>query len=102
MKIKNINGTSDTTCVCGSWLKHWEKFSGQTAPSFCPVTACLKKDLLGAHVQKADSPDEKWYIYPLCSAHNQVKGALEVLDAYKLVSANKQQTCEKKSDSSRW
>ncbi len=25
MKIKNINGTSDNTCTCGSWLKHWEK-----------------------------------------------------------------------------
>lgn len=97
MKIKNINGTSDTTCACGSWLKHWEKFSGQTAPSFCPATSCLKKDLVGAHVQKADSSDAKWYIYPLCSAHNQSTGTLEVLGTYKLVSANKKETCEKKS-----
>ncbi len=21
--VRNINGTSDTTCKCGSWLKHW-------------------------------------------------------------------------------
>jgi len=40
MKIKNINGTSQTTCACGSWLKHWEKFSGQTV-TYCPATGAL-------------------------------------------------------------
>lgn len=95
MKIKNINGTSDTTCACGSWLKHWEKFSGQKAPTCCPATSCLETDLVGAHVQKADSSDDKWYIYPLCSTHNQSKGTLEVSSVYNLVSANKKETCEK-------
>jgi hypothetical protein len=94
VKIKNINGTSQTTCACGSWLKHWQKFSGQTG-TYCPATTCENKDLVGAHVQKANSPDNKWYIYPLCSAHNQSTGELEVADYYKLVSANKKETCEK-------
>jgi len=95
MKIKNINGTSQTTCSCGSWLKHWEKFSGQTV-TYCPVSACLKKDLVGAHVQKGGgSTDQNWYIYPLCNAHNQSTEELEVSDSYKLVSANKKETCEK-------
>jgi hypothetical protein len=94
MKIKNINGTSQTKCACGSWLKHWENFSSQKV-TFCPATECLNKDLVGAHVQKADSSDSKWYIYPLCSAHNQWTGILEVSDSYKLVSANKKETCEK-------
>jgi hypothetical protein len=96
MKIKNINGTSQTTCACGSWLKHWEKFSGQST-AYCQVSSpnCMNKDLVGAHVQKSDSSDEKWYIYPLCSAHNQSTGVLEVSDSYKLVSANKKETCEK-------
>ena len=72
MKIRNINGTSDTKCKCGSWLKHWENFSGQAVPSFCPVSACLNKDLVGAHVQKGgSSTDQKWYIYPLCAHHNK-------------------------------
>ena len=31
MKVKNLNGTSQRTCKCGSWLKHWEKFSGRSA-----------------------------------------------------------------------
>lgn len=94
MKIKNINGTSQTKCKCGSWLKHWENFSGQTA-TYCPVVGCWNTDLEGAHVQKADSSDNKWYILPLCGPHNQSTGELEVSDAYKLVSANKKETCER-------
>ena len=73
MRIKNINGTSDTTCTCGSWLKHWEKFSGQTT-QFCTEVKCLNTDLVGAHVQKADDYDSKWYIIPLCNAHNKRHG----------------------------
>jgi hypothetical protein len=94
MKIKNINGTSDTTCSCGSWLKHWEKFSRQSVTD-CPARLCYNKDIVGAHVQKADSSDNRWYIYPLCNTHNQYAGELEVSDIYKLVSANKKETCEK-------
>jgi len=94
MKIENINGTSQTTCNCGSWLKHWEKFSGQSVV-YCPATSCLKKDLVGAHVQKFNSSDKKWYIYPLCSAHNKSTEVLEVSGTYNLVSANKKETCEK-------
>ena len=94
MKITNINGTSDTTCKCGSWLQHWINFSGQSI-TYCPVGSCIKTDLVGAHVQKADSDDKKWYIYPLCSTHNKSSGKLEVSDSYKLVSANKSETCEK-------
>ena len=95
MKIRNINGTSDTTCSCGSWLAHWEIFSGQST-DFCQADGCTKKDLVGAHVQKGDgSTDQKWYIYPLCKAHNNHSGELEVSSTYNLVSANKSETCEK-------
>jgi hypothetical protein len=45
-KIKNINGTSDNDCSCGSWMKHWEKFSGQTT-QFCTEKSCIGKDLVG-------------------------------------------------------
>lgn len=94
MKIKNINGTSQTTCSCGSWLSHWGKFSGQTA-SYCSIFGCLNKNLVGAHVQKAASYDGKWYICPLCKAHNKSTEELRVSDSSKLVSANKKETCEK-------
>lgn len=92
--IKNINGTYQAKCVCGSWLNHWKRFSGQTI-TYCPVIGCMNKDLVGAHVQKAYGMDSRWYIFPLCNAHNQSKNELNVSDAYKLVSANKKETCEK-------
>lgn len=95
MKLKNINGTSQPKCLCGSWLKHWERYSGRSV-AFCPVTGCLNMDLVGAHVQKANSPDNGWYIYPLCSSHIQSKGELQVAGAYRLIPSNKQETCEKR------
>lgn len=96
MKVKNINGTSDATCKCGSWLNHWKKFSGQSAPTSCPAAGCRNTDLVGAHVQRESSADNNWYIYPLCSAHNVSGGTLDVSELFKLVWANKAETCEKK------
>lgn len=94
MQVLNINGTSDSTCKCGSWLTHWYKFSGQTVPNRCPVEGCTNRgNPIGAHVQKPG--DTSWYIIPICSLHNaQRSSALEVADATKLVSANKSQTCD--------
>jgi len=94
MRIANINGTSDDTCACGSWLAHWRKFSGQ-ATGYCTVPGCLNKDLVGAHVQKALGWDANWYIVPLCNFHNQSKEELDVNDNFKLVPANRKETCEK-------
>ena len=94
MKIKNINGTSDTTCSCGSWLKHWERFSKQTT-AYCQADGCSKTDVVGAHVQRANGNDNNWYIYPLCNSHNMHTGELEVSNFYELVSANKKETCAK-------
>lgn len=90
--VKNINGTSDNICKCGSWLKHWEIFSGRKAV-YCAENTCTKTVLLGAHVQKAGSSDDKWYIVPLCSMHNTSTSEIEVNTI--LVSANRNETCEK-------
>ncbi len=95
MKVKNINGTSRNTCGCGSWLAHWERFSGQSTP-FCQAKGCIKRDVVGAHVQKAAwGADRDWYVYPLCNEHNRYSGELEVSDTYALVPANVAQTCGK-------
>jgi len=94
MRIKNINGISDNTCSCRSWLKHWKKFSNQTV-TYCPVLGCLNIDLIGAHVQKATGDENKWYIYPLCNEHNKSTDVLEVSGSYSLVSANRSETCGK-------
>ncbi len=94
MKIKNINRASQHDCACGSWLRHWEEFSGQRI-SYCPVFGCLNRDLVGAHVQVAADPEGRWFVYPLCQTHSQSPGELAVSDTYFLVSANKRHTCEK-------
>ena len=92
MRVKNINGTSQNKCSCGSWLQHWKNYSGQTA-RICRAKGCSSTDLLGAHVQKAVSYDSSWYIVPFCKAHNHAIGSIELVDGTRLVSANKNQTC---------
>jgi len=97
-KITNINGTTEhaTICSCGSWLEHWETFSGMPRPHECIVAEpdCLEKEVIGVHVQKANG-DGAWYIAPLCKAHSSVKNAeLIISDAWPLVEANKASTCD--------
>jgi hypothetical protein len=91
MKITNINGTYQLNCSCGSWIAHWKKFSGHSI-TYCPVSSCLNTNLVGAHVRKANSTDQKWYICPLCATHNAATGDLEV-GAVTLVSASMSETC---------
>ncbi len=94
MRVKNINGTSDNICKCGSWLKHWENFSDQALPSYCPEKTCVKKAEVGAHVQKDSSIDSSWYIIPLCTMHNAERGkSIDISNGIELVSANVEETC---------
>ena len=94
MKVNNVNGTSDNTCKCGSWLAHWKNFSGQEIPTYCAEKACTAKPDVGAHVQKDSTADKSWYIVPLCSPHNRETGkSLNLVDSAVLVSANVSQTC---------
>jgi hypothetical protein len=95
MRVRNINGTSQNICKCGSWLNHWENFSGQALPTLCPEARCTQKPEVGAHVQKDSSVDSSWYIVPFCKTHNGETGrSLDLVDI-KLVSANVSGTCGK-------
>jgi len=91
MKIRNINGTPDTGRAGGSWMQYWENLSGQKT-TFCLAVGCMGKDLIGAHVQKTDTRDVSWYIYPLCIFHNERARELEVSDGYKLVPVDQAET----------
>jgi len=96
MKVININGTSDNTCKCDSWLDHWKKFSGQSLSKYCSEVKCMQGPEVGAHVQKDSSSDTNWYIVPLCKTHNGETGkSLEISDNIKLASANVSETCGK-------
>ena len=92
MKVKNINGTSQARCSCGSWLQHWKNYSGQTS-TICRAAGCSRSDLVGAHVQKEVNYDDKWYIVPFCKAHNMATTSVELVSGTNLVSANKSKTC---------
>jgi len=55
IKVKNINGTSDNSCQCSSWLEHWKIFSKINDRVTCVKNFCMKEADVGAHVQKSDN-----------------------------------------------
>jgi len=94
MRVKNINGTSQNVCRCGTWLQHWRNFSGQYTVT-CRALSCPRSDISGAHVQKENSNDDRWYTVPFCALHNHSSYSVELETGTALVSANKKETCEK-------
>lgn len=94
MRVRNINGTSQRACKCGSWLEHWRNFSGQQA-NICRAAGCSRKDLAGAHVQKDVNYDNRWYIVPFCTFHNKASDPVELVKGTGLVPAYKRETCER-------
>ena len=79
MYVKNINGSGRHSAPQGysSWLEYWEEKSGLKA-TYCGAKNCYGTDLVGAHVQKAYSTDNKWYIVPLCRRCNQRTDTFEI------------------------
>jgi len=88
--VKNINGTSNNRCNCGSWLDHWKRSTGNPA-IFCSVIGCNNPATVGAHVQKAYTLDNNWYIVPMGQTHNLSSVVLDVSTT--LISANVNETC---------
>lgn len=95
----NVKGSADYRCGCGSWIKHWEKFSGEDWPKSCSVKKCTKKASVGAHIQQRNDEAGKnpTFIAPLCKDCNG-KGAdieFDLVFGTVLVSANQSKTCKK-------
>ncbi|MDR1249030.1 MAG: hypothetical protein LBK63_06980 [Treponema sp.] len=99
MKVRNINGTSDSPdCPCGTWLKHYENYSGIDTPA-CAESSCVENAEVGAHVQKMDKDDRSWYIVPLCKKHNGLHGqVLDILDVFPLVPVTDRKKCKAKPE----
>ncbi len=95
IQIKNLSGTSDKTCTCGTWLDHWVKISGKPLPNYCSISMCYQKPEVGAHVKKADLLNFSTYIVPMCKACNAKTEVLTLKDSDLLVSANVAETCGK-------
>ena len=97
VKIKNANGTAGRKCSCGSWLKHWEKFSNKKANK-CAVSGCNETATDGAHVTRPSAENEDYkthpYIVPMCSPHNGKHGeTLTSKENTTFVWANAKETC---------
>jgi hypothetical protein len=94
MIVRNINGTSDNPdCPCGSWLKHWKKYTEINNPA-CAEASCQEKVEVGAHVQKTGNSDYSWYIVPVCKKHNNLRGQeLEIPDYFPLVPVTARNKC---------
>lgn len=89
----NKNGTADRRCICGTWKKHWIKFSGKKWPDKCMVKGCDAPATLGAHITKVG--ERKEYIIPACEGCNQSSEAFQLKQEDCLVSANQSETCGK-------
>lgn len=92
-KVTNIPNTSDRTCPCGTWISHWENFSG-TEGEMCSAVGCVERNVLGAHVRKVGAEDRNEYIIPFCDSHNKRNDEILVRNATVFISANKNLTCE--------
>jgi len=94
MKVKNVNGTLQKQCKCGSWLQHWKNYSGRAA-KVCQAKSCIETDLVGTHVQKDTDNDDSWYIIPLCHSHSRALSPVELVMGAMLVPTNVDLTCGK-------
>jgi hypothetical protein len=87
MLVKNLHVTAEKKCtVCGSWLKHWEKKTGEKAKA-CMKKGCSATAEVGAHVKKVGTTDNSHYIIPLCQGCNKLTTEFELNSAAKLASA---------------
>ena len=79
-KVKNVSGSSRFPVPAGysSWLDYWEQKTG-TKKSVCGVVGCSNNNLVGAHVQKVGSSDQKWYITPICADCNKRTDEFDVV-----------------------
>lgn len=94
MRVKNIRGTSEKNCSCGTWLDHWQRFSYQKVPRNCSIIACFERAEVGAHIKKANSDDHRIFIVPLCRGCNKITEEFSIRDDVLLVSANISDTCK--------
>ncbi|MCC6448890.1 MAG: hypothetical protein IT215_09435 [Chitinophagaceae bacterium] len=93
VKIKNLEGTAEKKCNCGSWLQHWDAQTSLKMPEYCVANNCTNKVEVGAHVKQIGGSDDKHYIVPFCQSCNKSDKEFMVSSAY-LVSANKTLTCK--------
>ena len=90
MKVKNLKGSATTspkpTCKCESWIEHWASNKG-FKPLYCRSCGS-SSNLVGGHVIKVGSYDQKRYIVPICKDCNNKDNLEFDVEEKDLVSAN--------------
>jgi hypothetical protein len=87
----NVTGTSNKSCNCGTWQKHWIKFAKKTWPSSCSVVGCTGKPTLGAHIKNSEVTGVR--IAPFCNSCNGLSGKLTLKHDVSLPSATATSEC---------
>ena len=99
--VINLKGTGSKVCTCGSWIVHWESFSGKIAKE-CTIKGCDEESVLGAHIKlygiEAKSKDGEdlsntHFIVPMCDSHNKRADVLILKKGVIVVKANISETC---------
>lgn len=84
-------------CSNGSWLQHWEKFSGRNA-SYCADCNCLySENLVGAIVTLRTHRSDH-FVVPLCPYHYSETGSIQICDSSVLVLAKRKRPLRKKKE----
>ncbi|MCI1780039.1 MAG: hypothetical protein LKI53_08825 [Bacteroidales bacterium] len=86
MYVKNVAGSDSLIPPQGynSWLEFW-KDHARVYLKKCSATDCDKDAEVGAHVQKAYSDDENYYIIPLCKICKRRNDVYEIPDYVTMV-----------------
>lgn len=93
-RVRNKGNGAEPDCKCGSWLKHWQRFSPTRASSYCNAMNCRGHPEIGAHVYKVVTPpDTTEFIVPLCEDCHHRTEEFEVLGSFVLADRNR--TCER-------
>lgn len=89
---KNVSGTKDRSCSCGTWLNHWFLYSGsQNKANKCSVLGCNSIAEVGGHVRQGNGTKE--YIVPLCKGCNNSTQSFTLKLGTRVAPANKSETC---------
>lgn len=71
IKVKNLLSTGDRKPNgYYSWIEFWEAKTDSKATRCGAIDCRATNNLVGAHVIKAISSDNRWYIVPLCKGCN--------------------------------
>ncbi len=96
MRVRIIDGVSQITCLCGSWLQHWLNFSQLPLPAYCAELRCLQQPTVGALVRMEPDSAGRWYVVPLCYGHSALTGeSIEISWSAVPVPANPTETCSR-------